>query len=43
MNPNVYPVVAKPYYWPVAVFNKKEGWGASQKFRQAWQAAVDIC
>jgi len=41
-NPNVRPLVAKPYYWPVAVFNKKEGWGANQKFRQAWQAAIDI-
>jgi peptide/nickel transport system substrate-binding protein len=41
-NPNVRPIVARPYYWPVAVFNKKEGWGANQKFRQAWQAAVDI-
>jgi peptide/nickel transport system substrate-binding protein len=41
-NPNVRAIAAKPYYWPVAVFNKKEGWGANQKFRQAWQAAVDI-
>jgi len=41
-NPNVRTIAAKPYYWPVAVFNKKEGWGANQKFRQAWQAAVDI-
>jgi peptide/nickel transport system substrate-binding protein len=41
-NPNVRPVLIKPYYWLVAVFNKKEGLGTNQKIRQAWQAAVDI-
>ena len=41
-NPNVRPVLIKPYYWLVAVFNKKEGLGANQKIRQAWQAAIDI-
>jgi peptide/nickel transport system substrate-binding protein len=41
-NPNLRPVVARPYFWPVAVFNKKEGLGTNQKLRQAWQAAVDI-
>jgi peptide/nickel transport system substrate-binding protein len=41
-NPGVRPIVAKPYYWLVAVFNKKEGIGTNQKIRQAWQAAIDI-
>jgi peptide/nickel transport system substrate-binding protein len=36
------PIVAKPYYWLVAVFNKKEGLMTNQKLRQAWQAALDI-
>ncbi len=39
---NARPVVAKPYYWLVAVLNKKEGLMTNQKLRQAWQAAVDI-
>ncbi len=41
-NPDVRPLVVKPYYWPVAVFNKKEGLMTNQKLRQAWQAALDI-
>src|SRR5262249_6317953 len=41
-NPNLRPVVSKPYYWLVAVLNKKEGLMTNQKLRQAWQAAVDI-
>ncbi|HXI20275.1 MAG TPA: ABC transporter substrate-binding protein, partial [Gemmatimonadales bacterium] len=41
-NPNVHTIVSKPYYWLVAVFNKKEGLMTNQKLRQAWQAAVDI-
>jgi peptide/nickel transport system substrate-binding protein len=41
-NPNVGPIVVKPYYWLVAVFNKKEGLMMNPKLRQAWQAAVDI-
>jgi len=41
-NPKVRPLVAKPYFWLVAVFNKKEGIATNQKIRQAWQAAVDI-
>ena len=41
-NPNVQPIIVKPYYWLVAVFNKKEGLMTSQKLRQAWQAALDI-
>ena len=41
-NPNVRPLVVKPYFWLVAVFNKKEGLGTNQKIRQAWQAAIDI-
>jgi peptide/nickel transport system substrate-binding protein len=40
-NPNVTPIVAKPYYWLVAVLNKKEGLMTNEKLRQAWQAAVD--
>jgi peptide/nickel transport system substrate-binding protein len=36
------PIVAKPYYWLVAVLNKKEGLMTNQKLRQAWQAAIDI-
>jgi peptide/nickel transport system substrate-binding protein len=41
-NPGARPIVAKPYYWLVAVFNKKEGLMTNQKLRQAWQAAIDI-
>ncbi len=41
-NPNIRPIIAKPYYWLVAVLNKKEGLMANQKLRQAWQAAIDI-
>src|SRR5688572_18472059 len=41
-NPNARPIVSKPYYWLVAVFNKKEGLMTNQKLRQAWQAAIDI-
>ena len=41
-NANVQPVLVKPYYWLVAVFNKKEGLMTNQKLRQAWQAALDI-
>jgi peptide/nickel transport system substrate-binding protein len=41
-NPNARPVVSKPYYWLVAVMNKKEGLMTNQKLRQAWQAAIDI-
>ena len=36
------PIIAKPYYWLVAVFNKKEGLMTNQKLRQAWQAAIEI-
>jgi peptide/nickel transport system substrate-binding protein len=38
----VRPVISKPYYWLVAVLNKKEGLMTNQKLRQAWQAAIDI-
>ncbi|HEX6212468.1 MAG TPA: ABC transporter substrate-binding protein [Methylomirabilota bacterium] len=38
----VQPLVAKPYYWLVAVFNKKEGLMTNPKLRQAWQAALDM-
>jgi peptide/nickel transport system substrate-binding protein len=41
-NPNVRILVAKPYFWLIAVFNKKEGLMVNQKLRQAWQAAIDI-
>jgi peptide/nickel transport system substrate-binding protein len=41
-SPTARPLVAKPYFWLIAVFNKKEGLMTSQKLRQAWQAAVDI-
>jgi peptide/nickel transport system substrate-binding protein len=41
-NSAVRPIVTKPYYWLVAVFNKKEGLMTNQKLRQAWQAAIDI-
>jgi peptide/nickel transport system substrate-binding protein len=41
-NSNLRPIVAKPYYWLVAVLNKKEGLMTNQKLRQAWQAAIDI-
>jgi peptide/nickel transport system substrate-binding protein len=39
---NARPIVARPYYWLVAVLNKKEGLLTNQKLRQAWQAAIDI-
>jgi peptide/nickel transport system substrate-binding protein len=39
---NARPVVAKPYYWLIAVLNKKEGLMTNQKLRQAWQVAIDI-
>jgi len=41
-NPNIRPVVVKPSWWLVAVFNKKEGLMTNQKLRQAWQAALDM-
>src|SRR5262249_50871325 len=41
-NAAVRPVVAKPQYWLVAVFNKKEGPMTRQKLRQAWQTALDL-
>jgi peptide/nickel transport system substrate-binding protein len=41
-NTNLRPLVSRPYYWLVAVFNKKEGLMTNQKLRQAWQAAIDI-
>ncbi len=39
---NARPIIAKLYYWLVAVLNKKEGLMTNQKLRQAWQAALDI-
>ena len=41
-NPNVKAIVSKPYYWLVAVLNKKEGLMTNAKLRQAWQAALDV-
>ncbi len=39
---NARPIVAKPYYWLVAVLNKKEGLMTNPKLRLAWQAALDM-
>jgi len=41
-TPNVHTIISRPYYWLVAVFNKKEGLMTNQKLRQAWQAALDM-
>jgi peptide/nickel transport system substrate-binding protein len=41
-NAAVLPIAVKPYYWLVAVFNKKEGLMTNAKLRQAWQTAIDI-
>jgi peptide/nickel transport system substrate-binding protein len=41
-NPDVRPIISRPYYWLVAVLNKKDGLMTNQKLRQAWQAAIDI-
>lgn len=41
-NPNIRPIIAKPYFWLTAILNKKEGLMTNQKLRQAWQAAIDI-
>jgi peptide/nickel transport system substrate-binding protein len=41
-NPKVRPIIVKPHFWLVAVFNKKEGLMTNQKLRQAWQAALDM-
>jgi peptide/nickel transport system substrate-binding protein len=41
-NPGARPIIGKPYYWLVAVLNKKDGLMRNQKLRQAWQAAIDI-
>ena len=40
--PNVEADVAKPYFWAVVHFNKKEGPFTNMKLRQAVQAAVQI-
>ena len=40
--PNVEADIAKPYYWTVVHFNKKEGLFTNVKLRQAVLAAVDI-
>src|SRR4029434_2469678 len=39
-NPAARPIVAKPYYWLVAVFNKKEGPLTNPKRRQVSDAAL---
>jgi peptide/nickel transport system substrate-binding protein len=36
------PIIAKLYYWLVAVLNKKEGLMTNEKLRLAWQAAMDM-
>jgi len=41
-NASIRPIIAKPYFWLVAVLNKKEGLMTNQKLRQAWQAAIDV-
>src|SRR5437870_6507811 len=41
-NPSLRPLIVKPLFWLVAVFNKKEGPMTSPKLRQAWQAAIDV-
>src|SRR5437773_962909 len=41
-TPNVRTIISRPYYWLVAVFNKKDGLMTNPKLRQAWQAAIDI-
>src|SRR5256886_14712796 len=41
-NPNARTIISKPYYWLVAVFNKKEGLMTNAKLRQAWQAPIHI-
>ncbi|MCZ8517342.1 ABC transporter substrate-binding protein [Paenibacillus filicis] len=38
---NVDPVIVKPYWWPMAVFNNKQGIFTNQKMRQAFNAALD--
>jgi peptide/nickel transport system substrate-binding protein len=37
----VDPVIVKPYWWPMAVFNKKQGIFTNPKMRQAFNAALD--
>src|SRR5260370_17629718 len=39
-NPNARPIVSKPYYWLVAVFNKKEGLMPNPKLPQPSHAAI---
>src|SRR5256884_5920017 len=37
-TPNVHTIISRPYYWLVAVFNKKDGLMTNAKLRQACQA-----
>ncbi len=41
-NPQLEVIIAKPYYWIVAVLNKKKGLFTNRKMRQAFQAAINI-
>lgn len=41
-DPNMAPVVVKPWWYPIMVFNKKQGLFSNLKARQAVQAAVDF-
>lgn len=41
-DPNMAPVVVKPWWYPIMVFNKKQGLFTDVKARQAVQAAVDF-
>ncbi len=40
--PGVDPVIVKPYGWPVAVFNNKQGLLTDRRLRQAFLAALDM-
>jgi peptide/nickel transport system substrate-binding protein len=41
-DPNMTPVVVKPWWYPIMVFNKKQGLFTNVKARQAVQAATDF-
>ncbi|MFZ7942545.1 ABC transporter substrate-binding protein [Neobacillus sp. 19] len=41
-NTQVEPAIVKPYWWPMAVFNKQKGVFADKKMRQAFALALDM-
>jgi peptide/nickel transport system substrate-binding protein len=41
-NPQVEPAIVKPYWWPMAVFNKEKGVFTDKKMRQAFALALDM-